>query len=159
MRGTTGVLAVMVLLAFAAATPAQMCDEEVVLSTGEGSIDILHTQAEYNCCSWTEIEVEREGFTIDVIEREQFDDGPCFCLCCFEVEVHMGGLDPGEYTVTVWKGYYVGDETWVYESAGTWIVEVDGVSDPFVWTGYLPCADTGAIDELLSWGTIKALYR
>jgi len=159
MRGGVAVLAVAILCAFASPTSAQWCEEEVFLTVGDGSIEIYHSQAEYNCCGWTDIEVVRDGFTIEVFEWEQFEYGPCYCLCCFDIQVFIGGLDPGDYTLTVWKTYNNFDGTWTYESAGTWIVPVDGVSEPVVLTNYIPCADTGALDEPLSWGTIKALYR
>ena len=46
------------------------------------------------------------------------------------------------------------------EFVGTWDVEVDGQSAPFVETVYEPCVQTTVGDDSTwSWGTMKALYR
>jgi len=144
------------------ATPpawAQECSEEVVLETFDGMIAMHHHEAQFNCCAYLEIEIVQDGFDIGIFEWEMFEDGPCYCLCCFAAEATIGGLPPGDYTVSVWKVYNNFDGTWIHELVGTWIVPVNGHSTASVETSYVPCIDTAISEELDSWGVIKALFR
>jgi hypothetical protein len=145
--------------AFCSTAAAQECAEEVSFLLGDGTITLHHREARFNCCAWIDVEVAQGAYDIDVIERERFEEGPCFCLCCFDVSTTIGGLDPGEYTVDVWKAFWVGGDIWTYELVGTWLIEVDGHSEPFLESSYLPCVETGAEEPDWSWGTIKGLYR
>jgi hypothetical protein len=158
MRAFACVLSLAALLALAANGSAEWppCDEEIVLTTPPGTIEIVHNNVEYNCCAWIDIQIAQQPFTIDFYEWELFTIGPCFCLCCFDLEMAVGGLVPGDYTVRLWKVYYEVPP----QLAGEWVVTVEGFSEPFVRTTYLPCGETGTPeDETATWGVIKALYR
>jgi hypothetical protein len=148
--------ATVLLAALAAAPPvsAQWCDEEVFLETSAGTIEITHLQSLYNCCCTIESEVIQDGFWIDVHEYERLDMGGCECLCCFDVEVEIGGLEPGRYTVSIIKHSSYGG----VELVGFWLVTVSGTSPPLLRTAFLPCGDTG-VQDWTTWGVIKALYR
>lgn len=151
MRTFAIALVALLMLLPAASSFGQWCDEQVRFVTYDGTIEMHHSQAEYNCCAWIEFEVVQEEFEIDVFEWERFETGPCYCLCCFDLKVVIGGLEPGIYVVTLWKdGLFY----------GSWEVPVEGFSAPFVETQYIPCVETGAPEiGMGSWGMIKALYR
>jgi hypothetical protein len=125
--------------------------EGVVIQTSDGAMDVHHVQAEYNCCCWIDFDVVQEECAIGIYEWELFETEPCSCMCCFELKVSIGGLDPGAYTVTIWKnGTFF----------GTWQVTIEGTSPERLEASYQPCVETGVPQPLLagSWGTIKALY-
>lgn len=155
MKTSVGV-AVLILLC-ASALPAQMCEEEVAFYVGDGSIEVQHSQTSFNCCAWLGFEVYQEGSAIDIFEWEHLDPpGGCNCLCCFDVQVVIGGLEAGEYTVTVTKRYDGGAE----EVLGPWTVTVTGSGEPVLLTSYLPCAAASVHEQAeTSWGMIKSQYR
>ena len=158
MRGPLAAAAIVCALALAVPTPAQQCEEEVVFQAGEGTIVVSHNQTTYNCCCWIGFEVYQDGFEIDIIEQENLDPpGGCWCLCCFDIGVTIGGLDPGDYTVSITKRYDSGEP----EELGPWVVTVDGACDPLLIATYLPCvgASIQEGETKTSWGTIKSMYR
>jgi len=145
-------------VALLGATPAmsQVCDEKIEIAPGPGEIDVYHSQAEYNCCAWIDTEVLQLGAEIDIFEREQLE-APCDCLCCFDIIVGVSGLSPGEYVLRIWKNSEcIGGDDVLY---GTWVVDVEGLSDPSVRTTYIPCVETTAPADVGTWSTIKALFR
>ena len=145
-------LAALLLVSLAS---AQTCDEEVRLETSDGTIEIFHLQTTYNCCCAVDNEVVQDGFWIDVHEYEQLIDGGCDCLCCFDIETVIAGLDPGDYTLSIIKHSEYGG----VELVGTWPVTVTGSCPPSLVTTYVPCSETGMAGEETTWGVIKALYR
>jgi len=160
MRTLACALASVAFLAIAATGAAQWppCDEQVVLSTPPGGIEIIHSDVEYNCCAWIDIQIEQQPFVVEFYEWELFEFGPCYCVCCFDTEMEVTGLAPGEYTVRLWTVLYEVPPS----LAGEWTVTVAGSSEPSVWTVYRPCGQTAVQDEGAvpgSWGVIKALYR
>jgi hypothetical protein len=158
MKTAIAALAAVLLLPTAIAW-AQECSEEVVLETGQGTIVMHHLEARYNCCACVRPEVVHDGFEVDFFEREDFGCGACYCQCCFAVDASLGGLDPGTYTVRVWKLYDNGDGTWTEELVGIWTVVVAGQSAPFFWSSYTPCVSAAIPDGPVGWSVIKALYR
>jgi len=80
---------------------------------GENVLCIKHINAGFNCCP-AELKafVDIKGDTITIEEKEYFDDtGPCFCLCLFDLDFNITGLNPGVYTVKVIEMYVpAGDE-------------------------------------------------
>lgn len=155
-------LAAGVLLLCAVSSSAQICDEHISLVVSEGSIAIAHNDAEFNCCAWIDISLLEDESTIEFTEREMFESFPCSCTCCLDFNLAVGGLEPGDYTVRVWKGHDNFDGTWTMVLAGEWVVAVQGFSLPFERTTYLPCGETLVPDDgdaPSRWGTIKALYR
>jgi hypothetical protein len=143
-------LAVILVLLSAVCSQAQDCDEQVVFVTYDGTIEVHHQQALYNCCAWIDFRVEQQEFAIDIYEYERFEFGPCYCQCCFDLLVIVGGLEPGTYLVSIWKN----DEYY-----GTWQVPVEGTGVPFVETAYDPCVNSTVAPQIDSWGMIKSLYR
>ncbi len=154
MRFMTLIAALAIALLAPGLVQAQ-CDEQVAFETLPGTIVCSHTQTEFNCCASLDISVSIDEFDILIIEEVWFEIAPCYCLCCFDAEVTIGGLPPGLYSVSLWKFRLEGGEF-----VGSWEVEVDGESLAFVETIYTPCVETLVDPELpSSWGTIKALYR
>ncbi|MBC8443440.1 hypothetical protein H8D79_01800 [PVC group bacterium] len=155
MRCVNIIVVLATALLTAGSAQAQICDEQVTFDTDPGTIICHHTQTEFNCCAWIDFSVTIMEFSISIVEREEYDDGPCYCNCCFDNEIVIGGLEPGLYVVTIWKIALGGAEY-----VGTWEVEVDGQSAPFVETTYEPCVQTTVGDDSMwSWGTIKSLYQ
>ena len=151
----TRTTAVLILLLMVSYSAAQTCDEDVLLETYDGTILVSHLQTLYNCCCDVDCEVFQDGFLIDIHEHEHLIAGGCDCLCCSDVEIEIAGLDPGDYTVSIFKH----TEHAGVELVGTWSVTVTGSCPPLVVTTYRPCGETGAADEESTWGVIKALYR
>ena len=129
MRTTFFATAAIVLLA-SLPLHAQECADEVLFETPDGSIVMRHVEALFNCCAGLTVEVTQEDHEIGIFEREYYEIGPCYCLCCFEVEASVSGLAPGDYSVSVWKVHDNCDGTWTYELVGTWVVPVSGYSAP-----------------------------
>jgi hypothetical protein len=160
MRSLFSGLAVAAVLLLASLACAQMdCSEEVTIDVGPGAISFYHSEAEFNCCAWIDVEVVQEGFAIDIYERERFEEGPCFCLCCFDAHATISGLAPGEYTLSIWKAFEGPEGYWTLVEVGEWLVTVEGVAEAYLLAGYVPCIESGAADDTTTWGTIKALYR
>lgn len=157
----TAFFAIVAAVAILATPPAwaQECSEEVVLETFDGTIVMHHREALFNCCAYLEIEVEQDAFEVGIFEWEMFEEGPCYCLCCFAAEATISGLPSGDYALSVWKVHDNFDGTWTHELVGTWIVPVSGHSTASVETSYEPCVDTAIAEEPGTWGTIKALFR
>jgi hypothetical protein len=154
MRCVT-LFAALAIALFAAGPILAQCDEQVLFDTPPGAIVCHHTQTEFNCCAWIDFSVNVDDFDILIVEEAMFEIGPCYCLCCFDNEITIGGLEPGTYSVSIWKIRFDGSEF-----VGTWDIDVDGESAPFLEAVYTPCVETTVDPELReSWGTIKALYR
>lgn len=146
---------VLLILACAVLARGQECEELVYFNTWDGTIGISHIQALNNCCCSIDVQTEQQGYLLDVHEYEVLEGGGCDCLCCFDIEVVVSGLEPGDYTVTIIKHTeYSGTEY-----LGPWLVTVHGSSEPSVWSGFVPCVNTVVPDGETTWGVIKALYR
>jgi hypothetical protein len=155
MRTPAIAAAAILLAATAVCTHAQTCDELVCFSTYDGTIEMSHFQALNNCCCSIDTEVILDGYLLDIHEYEILEGGGCDCLCCFDIEVVVAGLDPGDYTVTVVKHTEYGGT----EYLGPWIVTVTGTAAPSVRSAFVPCVDTAVPEDGATWGVIKALYR
>jgi hypothetical protein len=154
MKGIA-VAAATVVLFLTSLAAAQECGESVVFTTSPGTIELHHNQSEYNCCSWIGFDVLHDAFSIEVVEWEHLNYGGCDCHCCMDTNVEIGGLEPGEYTVTLWKNTEHGG----MEFVGVWTVEVSGESEPYVYATFAPCESTDIDGEHESWGAIKGSYR
>ena len=159
MRTTFFATVPLVVLLAVSLASAQVCEEEVVLETFDGTIVMHHQEALFNCCAYLEVEVLQDAFEVEILEWELFETTPCYCLCCFYAEATIAGLPPGDYTVSLWKVHDNLNGTWTHELVGSWTVTVSGYSEPSVDTAYEPCIDTAISWEPDSWGAIKALYR
>lgn len=140
---------------------ADLCDEAVTLDVSPGTIAMHHEGALFNCCAWLDVEAVQSPGTVEFLEWERFETTPCWCVCCFEAEATQSGLEPGEYTVRVFRVLDNFDGTWTFALALEETVVVEGSSEPAFNASYTPCVES-AVEEAfleLSWGTIKSLYR
>lgn len=90
------------------------CAQEYEMSrgatTGEVKVtargDVVHVahKLPYVCCAELLLRVEQEGNTIRVVEQNV--GKMCRCLCDYDVEADITGLDPGVYQVEVWGVEY-----------------------------------------------------
>lgn len=161
MKRFAAAMAVFIAVLPASFSSAQYCEEEVTFETSPGTLFMRHHEALFNCCAWLDVEVVTTTETIEFTEWEMFEDGACYCLCCFDAEATVGGLEPGEYTARVWKAMDNFDGTWTLELAAEEVVTIEGESEPLIETSYTPCVDTSAPGQPneMTWGTIKGLYR
>ena len=74
---------------------------------GGGQLLLNHVNTAFNCCPEYEAGVEVEADTIVVTEDEI--DGPCDCICLFDLNYEIIHLEPGAYDVIVIQEYV--DET------------------------------------------------
>ena len=97
----------------------------------------------------------RGDFELDVFEREILDGGGCDCLCCYDLNILISGLDSGEHVIRIWKN---SESTSGDELYGTWTVQIEGQSAPMVEAEHSGCGGWTAVEEA-TWGVIKALYK
>ncbi|MBN2564785.1 MAG: hypothetical protein JXB46_03660 [Candidatus Eisenbacteria bacterium] len=155
MKALICVPVIAVLLATVTGVSGQTCDESVVFRTYDGTIEMAHAQALNNCCCSIEAQVALEGYVLDIHENEILEGGGCDCLCCFDIDVVVCGLEPGDYAVTVIRHTEYGGT----EYLGPWVVTVAGMSAPSVSWDFVPCVETAIDESAVSWGIIKALYK
>ncbi len=79
---------------------------------GEDLLLLNHINAGFNCCPIIQANIVIDGSVITITEGETFDSfGPCYCLCLFDVDYQLAGVEPGEYTIVVNELYLQeGDE-------------------------------------------------
>jgi len=161
VRRSVALVAVLLAVLPLSTSTAQYCEEEVTFETSAGALSMSHHEALFNCCSWLDIQVETVAWTIDFTEWEMFEEGPCYCLCCFDASATAGGLEPGDYTARVWKALDNFDGTWTFVLAAEEPVTIEGESEPSLETAHVPCVASALPESPLeqTWGTIKALYR
>jgi hypothetical protein len=82
-------------------------DEECLLYQYDGAstLTVQHVNAPFNCCPVMGVEVTFEGDQITIVESETFDEGPCRCLCLFDLEIQIRDLPPGVYAIKVLDVY------------------------------------------------------
>ncbi|MGB2987485.1 MAG: hypothetical protein WBE26_16600, partial [Phycisphaerae bacterium] len=90
---------------------SQCGEDEIELTPGPGTLDVVHRNALYNCCpDDIVISLSVEGAVLRLTEEEILTDG-CFCVCCFDVQATVLNLEPGEYTVEFcWYDYDSSEE-------------------------------------------------
>ena len=75
-------------------------DDEIVYTATAGTLNVTHENATYNCClDDIAIALDAAGNELNLVETENVAN-PCRCLCCFNAETTITGLDAGTYTVT-----------------------------------------------------------
>ncbi|MCX8102967.1 MAG: hypothetical protein N3E42_00780 [Candidatus Bipolaricaulota bacterium] len=77
-------------------------DADVELHVNGRNLVILHRNALTNCCLTTALEVVLKANTIEVFEREQPGEA-CRCLCPRDLSVTIYHLNPGVYTVRLYR--------------------------------------------------------
>jgi hypothetical protein len=87
-------------------------DEAVSFTVDDDEVQVLHESATYNCCAnFIAVAMEIEGDIITLTEYEVVGEY-CPCMCCFDVEAYVGGLQPGSYTMRLcWDDWDTGEWT------------------------------------------------
>ena len=82
------------------------CEDIEFIVDGNDLTYYHYSEMIYNCCATMIIQLEMEESTIRFIELEHFgEEGPCYCICDYELTATVYSLPSGEYTVEVW-GYF-----------------------------------------------------
>jgi hypothetical protein len=72
-----------------------------------GTLHISHINATFNCCPDSFIvEPGLENNVITIVEKEDLAGGGCDCLCVFDLEYSISGIEPGTYTIHVVEPYW-----------------------------------------------------
>ena len=171
MRSLCGV--VLMLAALTAPAPAQLlwCENaDDVHALVEGtSVLISHDAALYNCCpdafhylAW----VQEDAIVIQEIEVL---NSPCDCHCCYDLQVSLHDVPPGDHVIEfTWFNYE--EEDWVERSL---VISVPDQGQPgrLVPGAALSsgCIQSQSVPELPpsegadpgneTWGRIKALFE
>jgi hypothetical protein len=82
------------------------CEDSIYAELRGDTLRVYHTGAFYNCCVIIEFDEEEDNSIIDLTERETYPEGPCYCMCCFDLWADLVALSPGEYLVRVWDEYH-----------------------------------------------------
>jgi len=151
------------LLGFSFTASAQWCDPDVVTAWATGStITVSHENAEFNCCMGIQFLLIPNDYMLDLYEVEF--GMPCFCTCCFDLITTIVDVAPGTYLVRVFDA--VTEE--MYGQVWVTVEGADGAraglgdteqSPCGGWPSAVPDEQEGEEEELVSWGSIKALYR
>jgi hypothetical protein len=154
---------VLSLLCIGIAPPASAqiaCRDSVYALVSDGTMQVFHEGATYNCCPTFAYEVELSGDQIQIYETEV--ESLCDCICCMDLDVTVESVPPGEYTVEFhWFDYETqGSRVWeLVVSVG----DAGQGGDPVVARfGKSDCYDPAAgvaEDAADTWTMIKALYR
>ena len=75
-----------------------------VLIVGEDSAVHVEHRLTYVCCAELVLTVEQDGNTIRLVESNVGE--MCRCLCDYDVEADVSGLEPGVYDVQLWGVEY-----------------------------------------------------
>jgi len=76
--------------------PGSDCIEYVF---SDGVLSITHINAGFNCCTDVGGDIEIEDNVITITEKESGDY--CFCLCLYDVDYEIEGLQAAEYTIVI----------------------------------------------------------
>lgn len=80
-----------------------------VWSEVEGNVAYVHHDgAEFNCCPQMVFDVEFGTGTIDIYEQDTLPS--CWCICSYDLEHTLEGLEPGAYIARVWESPSPQDE-------------------------------------------------
>ncbi len=76
----------------------------------DGELTLEHHDAFYNCVAEMIIQFEQDGNVLRFYERNISEEA-VYCLCYFELDATVDGIDPGEYIVEVWSQDYPNSPT------------------------------------------------
>ncbi len=89
-------------VALLVATAACAFASGTVWSEVEGDVACVHHDgAEFNCCPEMVFTVEFETNTIDIYEQDTLPS--CWCICSYDLEHTLEGLESGTYVARVWE--------------------------------------------------------
>ncbi len=134
------------------------CAGTVRAEDAGGAINVFHDQAEWNCCAAIVFQLSEVQDTLDLLEFETFEVGPCDCICCFDLSTSVLDVSPGEYLVRVLNGHTgeIFGEVWVTVQVGP------GGACSLGETCQSSCGGWNAsLVEVTNapWGRIKSLFR
>jgi hypothetical protein len=82
---------------------ATASEECLLYSFADGILKLRHENAGYNCCASFSVQVAVEDGIVDI-----FESGPgfCFCVCLFDLDYEVTGLEPGPCLIRLsgWSG-------------------------------------------------------
>jgi hypothetical protein len=104
---------------------------------------VKHINAVFNCCAIISADIGILGDTILIKENESYGpDGPCYCLCYYDVLYEIRNLPVGEYVIRIIEAYTLGNELPLaidadleQEPMGMYCIERDII--PVTASGYL----------------------
>jgi hypothetical protein len=138
----------------------EVCTDSIFVEVDGNLVRVLHTGALYNCCPEFEYTVSQVGTVIEVIENETFQG--CYCVCCIDLSVDIGGVTPGEYVLEFhWFDYEA--NMWIMRALELVVPDQSlGYSDPHIVDHtHSDCYDWTPVpgeEGPSSWGMIKVLY-
>jgi hypothetical protein len=110
---------------------------------GEGTLNLRHINAAFNCCPQISCEFAFDENVITVIEM---DEGLCDCLCLFDADFKITGLTVGMYTIKFSEMYLVeGDPKLEFSVSLGATASSDTVvvnRDHYPWVPEVPSAGT-----------------
>ena len=158
--------ATILLLAFLPAAHAEdPCLAEIYGWAVQDTIFVAHQGAYYNCCAVVAVSMQLPApFVVDFIEEETFPVGPCYCQCCFDVEMWAGGFSPGTYRVNVWNQSH----TVLFGQVEVQVSESPAGPPTFAGSWQSECLEASDVgeedppapqDASTTWGAVKGLFR
>lgn len=91
------------------------CEDVEFIIEGNDLTYYHYSEWTYNCCATMIVLLETEDHLIRFIELEHIgEDGPCYCLCDYELTGTVYGLPAGDYTVEVWSYFWDGENPTLY---------------------------------------------
>ncbi len=158
-------LAVLFAASHAAADPSACLNtDELTLGVGPtpGTVRLTHLAAMYNCCPEPILyDVGLQEGVLTVTERV-LEESPCDCVCCFDLEVVVTDVPPGDWAVVL---------RWFDAESGAWSELTGAVTVPVSPARVMPraelavepvCLNTTGIEpnfETSAWGAVKSAYR
>jgi hypothetical protein len=78
---------------------------------GSDTLHITRINAAFNCCPDSlYIECSLNDNVITIVEKEDLTSGGCDCICLFDMEYTISGVEPGQYTIRIVEPYRPEDE-------------------------------------------------
>jgi hypothetical protein len=71
---------------------------------GDSVLELHHINACFNCCPREIVAHIDINDNVIIIEESEAEQG-CFCLCLFDVNYKIEGLQPGKYTIEIIEPY------------------------------------------------------
>jgi len=104
--------------------------EGISIWTEGDDIVMEHFGAMYNCCTGMTVDLDAAGSLFRLIERPEFPDWKCHCICPYDLTSRIEDVPPGTYRVEVWDPtehvLLCEQEVTIYESSYSW----DGCVEP-----------------------------
>lgn len=97
------VIGLMLCVSAGAVYSSEPCTDTIYAKVFDDTVKVFHDGAFYNCCAVIAFEFEIGDTSIDIMETETFPQGPCYCMCCFDLSLSISSVPPGAYWVFVWN--------------------------------------------------------